>query len=255
MNFVNKLNFEKYFDSIFPKKQSNNSKLQEISLGLCVRMEEESMTKGGFTYVPNDYEVYINLKDYRKLKAAVPNDLNGYFANYLAKEAQAKGYIFAGVLSVSFLVDRTVTGPNVKIIAVFTSEKTGPFETTGTEECGEQEQTKVFEKFDITLPLPVKSLSAAAVITVVAGPDEGTSIELADIRINIGRRPSNEMVLNDKSTSRLHAYIVRENGGHVIYDARSLNGTYVNGENITKKKLADSDEIKIGDTVILYKAD
>jgi pSer/pThr/pTyr-binding forkhead associated (FHA) protein len=70
--------------------------------------------------------------------------------------------------------------------------------------------------------------------------------------VNIGRRESNELPLTDMNTSRLHAYVVFEEGGHTLYDARSLNGTYVNDHRVTRKRLKAGDRIKVGNTVILY---
>jgi ABC-type uncharacterized transport system ATPase subunit len=114
------------------------------------------------------------------------------------------------------------------------------------------EETLVFEKINPKAARHLKEKAPAAKISVIAGTDAGGKAEILEARVNIGRRPSNEMVLNDKSSSRLHAYIVREGNSHVIYDAQSLNGTFVNDELTEKKILSGGDKIKIGDTVILY---
>ena len=47
-------------------------------------------------------------------------------------------------------------------------------------------------------------------------------------------------------------YVIFEDGTHVLYDAKSLNGTYVNGQRITRKSLKNGDHIKLGNTVLLY---
>ncbi|MDR1701296.1 MAG: FHA domain-containing protein [Sporomusaceae bacterium] len=114
------------------------------------------------------------------------------------------------------------------------------------------EETKVFEKVGTKYARPAKESVPTARISIIDGEDTGVKTEIGEARVNIGRRPSNEMVLNDKSSSRLHAYIVREGAFHVIYDAQSLNGTFVNDELAEKKVLSGGDKIKIGDTVILY---
>jgi len=70
--------------------------------------------------------------------------------------------------------------------------------------------------------------------------------------INIGRDPRNDLVLLDKKVSRHHAQIRLERGWPIIYDLRSTNGTFVNGQQITKQVLRDGDEIWVGDTKLVF---
>lgn len=84
---------------------------------------------------------------------------------------------------------------------------------------------------------------------------EAVSLELYTSRINIGRMTSNELCIKDSKISRLHAFILCENGVHIIYDGKSLNGTYVNGEKIEKHTLAAGDKIKVGNIIITYEVE
>lgn len=72
--------------------------------------------------------------------------------------------------------------------------------------------------------------------------------------INIGRDPRNDLVLFDKKVSRHHAQIRLERGWPVIYDLRSTNGTFVNGQQITQQVLRDGDEIRVGDTRLMFQS-
>lgn len=58
-------------------------------------------------------------------------------------------------------------------------------------------------------------------------------LHLGEKIINIGRSPSNDVVLTHPMVSRYHARIVSQAGKNVIYDLNSVNGTYVNGRRIT----------------------
>ena len=60
------------------------------------------------------------------------------------------------------------------------------------------------------------------------------------------------MPLKDINSSRLHAYILFQNSKHVLFDASSLNGTFLNEEKITEVALNHGDIFKIGNTRILY---
>jgi len=72
-------------------------------------------------------------------------------------------------------------------------------------------------------------------------------------QIYLGRKVTNDFVLEDDSVSRIHAYISYERHRHIIYDAGSLNGTFVNKKPVSSCELKDGDKILIGNTTLTYK--
>ena len=63
----------------------------------------------------------------------------------------------------------------------------------------------------------------------------------------IGRRPDNDIVLDDDDVSRYHAVVIDTGGSFVISDLRSTNGVDVGGRRIRgAATLADGDHIRIG---------
>ena len=63
----------------------------------------------------------------------------------------------------------------------------------------------------------------------------------------IGRRPDNDIVLDDDEVSRYHAVVIDTGGSFVISDLRSTNGVQVGGRRIRgSATLADGDHIRIG---------
>jgi class 3 adenylate cyclase len=74
--------------------------------------------------------------------------------------------------------------------------------------------------------------------------------------ITIGRRPDNDIVLSwDSEVSRRHAHLLRAEEGWTLVDDESRNGSYVNGERVTKQRsLRDGDVFRFGDTVVLFRA-
>lgn len=69
----------------------------------------------------------------------------------------------------------------------------------------------------------------------------------------IGRSKDNELPLDDNSVSRLHAEIHRyNNGSFFLLDMQSLNGVYVNGEQVSNRKLQEGDIIEIGDVYFRF---
>jgi pSer/pThr/pTyr-binding forkhead associated (FHA) protein len=68
--------------------------------------------------------------------------------------------------------------------------------------------------------------------------------------IVIGRSSDLDMVLVEDMVSRRHARITAFNGELMIEDFGSTNGSFVNGERITKAKLKEGDRILIGTNII-----
>ncbi|MEI6506128.1 MAG: sigma 54-interacting transcriptional regulator [Planctomycetota bacterium] len=65
--------------------------------------------------------------------------------------------------------------------------------------------------------------------------------------ITLGRAPTNDIVLHDERASRVHAEIRAGDGGWIIRDLQSRNGTTVNAEPVTgDRPLAPGDTVSIG---------
>jgi DNA-binding NarL/FixJ family response regulator len=81
--------------------------------------------------------------------------------------------------------------------------------------------------------------------------------ETRDATSTVGRRAGMDLPLAwDSEVSALHAEL-RHVGGEwaIVDDGLSTNGTYVNGQRITgRQRLRDGDRIRIGRTVLAYKA-
>lgn len=92
-------------------------------------------------------------------------------------------------------------------------------------------------------------------LTAVAGPHAGTSFRLAaGAPLVLGRDPANAIGLpEDTKASRAHARILRDSGGSwVVEDNGSTNGTFVNGQRVTRQELAPGDTILIGATALRF---
>jgi pSer/pThr/pTyr-binding forkhead associated (FHA) protein len=71
----------------------------------------------------------------------------------------------------------------------------------------------------------------------------------------IGRDPGNAVSLSmDTTVSRRHAVIAAADGGYVIRDQGSSNGTFVNGARVTDAPLRPGDEVSIGGTRFRFEA-
>lgn len=76
---------------------------------------------------------------------------------------------------------------------------------------------------------------------------------LLDSEHTIGRAPTNSITITDGSVSTNHACIRKTPEGFVIEDLKSRNGTFVNGEKVTDKRLlVDGDLIRLGKVIMTF---
>lgn len=68
---------------------------------------------------------------------------------------------------------------------------------------------------------------------------------LDDRRLTIGRASGNDIRLDDPSVSKLHAQVEVVGQDHILLDLGSSNGTYVNGERISRHLLRHGDMMEI----------
>ena len=76
-------------------------------------------------------------------------------------------------------------------------------------------------------------------------------------RATIGRSLTVDICLNwDEEVSRVHAQLeYLADDWALVDDGLSRNGCFVNGERVTtRRRLADGDELRFGDTVMVYRA-
>jgi len=96
-------------------------------------------------------------------------------------------------------------------------------------------------------PFPNDELEPGqGLLLVKRGPNAGSTFLLEQDSTSIGRDPGSDVFLDDITVSRTHAVIDRRSGGWFVRDAGSLNGTYVNGEQVDETALAVHDEVQIG---------
>lgn len=76
------------------------------------------------------------------------------------------------------------------------------------------------------------------------------SMWLVDPRLSIGRDKSNSLVINDEGVSVFHAELRQEDGKLFLWDSGSVNGTFINGEQMTGKR-----EVHAGDIIRFYQVE
>ena len=68
----------------------------------------------------------------------------------------------------------------------------------------------------------------------------------------LGRSKENDIVINDRAASRMHAEVCKTAEGYILRDAGSNNGTFVNENRIDTHLLQHSDVVRIGNIEIAF---
>jgi pSer/pThr/pTyr-binding forkhead associated (FHA) protein len=77
-------------------------------------------------------------------------------------------------------------------------------------------------------------------------------VQLSKDRTTLGRRPYNDIVIDNLAVSGEHAVLLMTGNEVYLEDLNSTNGTYVNGKAVKKQLLQNSDTVEIGKYKIKY---
>ena len=80
-------------------------------------------------------------------------------------------------------------------------------------------------------------------------------VELSKERTSIGRRPYNDVVIDNLAVSGEHAVLVRAEGVFFAEDLSSTNGSYLNGKGLKRERLSNGDMLEIGKYKIKFVGD
>ena len=117
------------------------------------------------------------------------------------------------------------------------SSRTGP---QGTQVFEANQVNKMIAK-EIVDSQPEDANQAALV--GVSSDMIGQTYALKKSKIEVGRRPSSDIVLSDPSVSAMHAQIIQDNDNWKVLNLLSSNGTFVNGEKVVEKVLTKGDMV------------
>jgi pSer/pThr/pTyr-binding forkhead associated (FHA) protein len=77
-------------------------------------------------------------------------------------------------------------------------------------------------------------------------------VQLTKDRTSLGRRPYNDIVIDNLAVSGEHAVLQMSGTDVFVEDLNSTNGTYLNGKAVKKQQLSNGDTVEIGKYKIKY---
>jgi hypothetical protein len=187
----------------------------QIARKLVSTMEAQTRGEEGRLFAPGRYVAYVNPEDFQRL-AEHRAYLEREWRSLLEQLAERVGIAFPeGMASVTMLARDDVPAGAVEVAI---------------------EQTRRFA------------------LRVVKGIADFQVYPL-DGEARIGRASECDVTLNDPSVSRAHALVDIAGAEPTVRDLGSTNGTFVNGVRIQSRALHDGDELRFGNTKVLFEAD
>lgn len=80
-------------------------------------------------------------------------------------------------------------------------------------------------------------------------------LPLEQAQLTIGRKPGNDLVIDDPSVSSYHARLTQVQSVYFLEDLDSTNGTTVNDKRIDRRQLKGDDRIAIGKHTLIFRDD
>ena len=236
---------ENHIEGFFNRRFS--SSLEPVELGKAIAREFVRRTKKtqDGCVVPNAYTLRVGTEDYARLcSQRVLDELHAA----VERQVIAEDCFMDGRLSIDMESSGEGKG-QLDVISRFVTED----ERKETFADGEEEgHTIVLEKTEFARPLNLPKTFELASLTALNGEDKDSYLPIGEQQIYIGRLDKNDFILMDANVSRLHAYVTYERHRHVVHDADSTNGTFVNGKPVRSACLCAGDEIQVGGTILRY---
>jgi hypothetical protein len=207
---------ERLVEGVFAK--AFRSGVEPVEIGRRLRREMDQHRAIGVrgTIVPNRFTVSLSSTDYENFQSFA-DSLTRDLADYVREHAREERCTFVGPVVVE-LVDDAQLGAGQFLVSASIEESKG----------------------------------GGAVGSLVLG--DGRRIALGEESVTIGRAPECEVLLTDPNVSRTHAEIRRRGADYVVVDLGSTNGTRVNGAGVREQRLADGDEISVGNASLRFEA-
>ena len=234
-----------HIEGFFNRKFSSYLEPVELVKGL----EKEARRQSAGNGLANAYIISLGTEDYQRLCShRVADELGTALKKYIIRA----DLTMEGKLGICFALDAQLRAGSYRLTVRVQQERLPETGTTVSADTAAQtivlERSSMLEARCLNLP-PEHALAG---LTVLSGADEGVAMTLGERKIYLGRMPRNEFILTDTNISRVHAWVSYEAHRHVLYDAESRNGSFVNGVRVAAQRLCDGDEIRLGATTLRY---
>jgi hypothetical protein len=253
-------------EGIFARAFKSEVQPVEVAAALQRELDDRAAVVGrDRTLVPNQFVVELGRHDYDRL-APYETPLTDELAAMVREHATDQRYSFVGPVQVKLLLVpaletglfriRSEVAPGREGMPDLASIPPQPPRPLSTPSPPPREQPPLNAgDTNLTTAIPrAPAVPNLGRIHVREGKGASYDFEIRHKITVIGRGTDADIRLTDQAVSRRHAEIRIVNGATMLNDLQSTNGTTVNGATVTTTALSDGDEIRIGETVLTYRA-
>jgi hypothetical protein len=251
-------------EGIFARAFKSEVQPVEVAAALQRELDDQAAVVGrDRTLVPNQFVVELGDHDYDRL-SPYEKPLSDELAAMVREHATDQRYSFVGPVQVKLLLVHALETGVFRIRSEVAPGREGmpdlaPIPPQPPRPLPPQPARDAvsFSAGDTSLTTAIPRTPAApnlGRIQVREGKAAAYDFELRHKITVIGRGTDADIRLTDQAVSRRHAEIRIVNGATMLNDLQSTNGTTLNGVTVTTTALSDGDEIRIGETVLTYRA-
>ena len=110
------------------------------------------------------------------------------------------------------------------------------------------------EKTQISLAKAMDTIvvKRRSLLRIVRGIGTGQVVTLDNHPVSAGRSDNADLILDDPAASRKHFVVKAGQGGYVLHDMGSTNGTQVNRTPVLECRLTNGDIVTVGETDVAF---
>jgi hypothetical protein len=239
--------FEHFVERLMERSltRATRSKLQpiEIAKRLARVMDADQVVGASGVRVPNIFDVELGQDDYDRFKS-ISSSVTTEIEAYLARVVRDRHFVLSSSPIVRLKCDSRLRAGEFAVRAHMEDLRRAGA-SLGATKVGPGENGNPAQHTE-ALPA-ISALASAAPRQHASALRAGGKIyPLAGSSVRLGRSADNDLVVEDRRVSRVHA-VLRQGGGHwTLSDSGSRNGTMVNGRLISEATLRDGDRISLG---------
>jgi FhaA, N-terminal domain/FHA domain len=229
------------------------SGLQPVEVGRRIvrEMDENRTISVNRIYAPNDFRIFVGPEDHDRfgpMEAGLARELS----DVVIEAAKEHRWNLMGMPRISFQrdEDKGVGEFAVEASLVADPEAHAPQVSTREPKADDPSETRAFSS-GTAERLGLAAADARLVVLDEHGERKDV-VSIAKGPLTIGRLSGNDVVLTDSNVSRRHAELRRDQGGWVLADLGSTNGTTVNGKPAGEHRLSHGDRLGFGTTELIF---